>query len=99
MTGGAPGSDDEPDDLQFRSLSAPGLEEDDVFAALHGLPVPSPFWGDGWPAAADRDPDRPWDEAAERRRRHEDLLAKWRDEREGGAGPAARPDGPPAPPP
>lgn len=98
MTGGAPGSYDEPDDLQFRSLSAPGLEEDDVFAALHGLPVPSPFWGDGWPAAA-RDPDRPWDEAAERRRRHRDLLAKWREEREGGAGPAARPDGPPAPPP
>jgi len=70
----------EPDDLQFRSLSAPGLEEDDVFAALRGLPVPSPFWGDGWPAP--RDPDRPWDESAERRRRHEQLLAKWREERD-----------------
>lgn len=64
--------------MQFRSLHAPGLEEDDVFAALLGLPVPGAFWGEGWPAARP-DPDRPWDEAAERRRRHEQLLAKWRE--------------------
>lgn len=89
MTGGAPGPERAPrpepeagpDELQFRSLAAPGLEEDDVFAALHGLPVPGPFWGEGWPAAP-HDPERPWDEDAERRRRHERLLAKWREERD-----------------
>ena len=26
-----------PDDMEFRTLAAPGLEEDDVFAALYGL--------------------------------------------------------------
>ncbi len=59
----------------FRSLAAPGLEEDDLFIALHGLPVPGPFWGDGRPAAPA--PDGPWSEAAERRRRHEELLRRW----------------------
>jgi hypothetical protein len=62
----------------FRSLAAPGLEEDDLFLALQGLPVPSPFWGEGWPDRTRRLPG-PWDEAAERRRRHEELLAKWRE--------------------
>jgi hypothetical protein len=61
----------------FRSLAAPGLEEDDLFIALHGLPVPGPFWGDGWPAQPRT--DGPWDEEAERRRRHEELLEKWRE--------------------
>jgi hypothetical protein len=71
----------------FRSLAAPGLEEDDLFVALHGLPVPSPFWGHGWPDRARR--AETWDEAAERRRRHEELLRKWREHpREG------RPPGP-----
>ncbi len=72
------GSD--PEDTVFRSLAAPGLEEDDIFVAMCGLPVPGPFWGDGWEA---RPPgDRPWDEEAERRRRHEELLEKWRAEGE-----------------
>lgn len=65
----------------FRSLAAPGLKEDDLFIALHGLPVPGPFWGDGWPAQPRT--EGPWDEAAERRRRHEELLEKWRE----GSGP------------
>ncbi len=60
----------------FRSLAAPGLEEDDLFVALQGLPVPSAFWGEGWPALR-RDDDRPWCEDEERRRRHEELLRKW----------------------
>ena len=60
----------------FRSLAAPGLEEDDLFVALHGLPVPGLFWGEGWPSPR-RDDDRPWCEEAERRRRHEQLLRKW----------------------
>ena len=72
--------------MVFRSLAAPGLEEDDIFVAMHGLPVPSPFWGEGWPAAPD--PDRPWDEDRERRRRHEEMLRRW--------GPqAGEPEGPP----
>lgn len=61
----------------FRSLAAPGLEEDDLFIALHGLPVPGPFWGDGWPAEPRRPGEGPWDEETARRRRHEELLDKW----------------------
>lgn len=59
----------------FRSLHAPGLEEDDLFIALQGLPVPGPYWGDGWPSQPAHDGS--WDEEAERRRRHERLLDKW----------------------
>jgi len=62
----------------FRSLAAPGLEEDDLFIALHGLPVPGPFWGDGRPASPPAQ-ERPWDEEAERRRRHEELMRRWED--------------------
>ncbi len=70
-------SGSDPRDVPFRSLAAPGLEEDDLFVALNGLPVPSPFWGEGRPWAARDADDRPWDEDAERRRRHEELLRKW----------------------
>ena len=42
--------------------------------------MPGPFWGDGWEAP--HRADRPWDEEAERRRRHEELLEKWRAEGE-----------------
>lgn len=63
-------------DLEFRTAAAPGLDEDDLFAALYGLPVPGPFWGDGVPP--DRpDPDAPWDEDRERRRRHAEVLERW----------------------
>jgi hypothetical protein len=64
------------DDVTFRSLAAPGLDEDDLFVALHGLPVPGLFWGEGRPWAQPDD-DGPWCEEAERRRRHEELLRKW----------------------
>ena len=63
------------DDVAFRSLAAPGLDEDDLYAALQGLPVPSPFWGEGRPWA--RPDTEGWCEDAERRRRHEELLRKW----------------------
>ena len=61
----------------FRSLAAPGLEEDDLFLALHGLPVPGPFWGDGRPSEPRLPGEGRWDEETQRRRRHERLLDKW----------------------
>ncbi len=64
------------DETVFRSLAAPGLEEDDLFVALHGLPVPGPYWGDGWPAQP-RGEAGGWCEEAERRRRHEELMRRW----------------------
>jgi hypothetical protein len=67
-------------DVVFRTLSAPGLEEDDLFAAMYGLPGEGVLWGDGVSVAFDP-VDSPWDEEVERRRRHEALLAKWRPER------------------
>ena len=63
------------DDVTFRSLAAPGLDEDDLFVAMQGLPMPSPFWGEGRPWA--RPDTETWCEEAERRRRHEALLRKW----------------------
>jgi hypothetical protein len=72
-----------PDDLRFRSLAAPGLDEDDLFVAMWGLPARG-LWGEGRPPS--RAPaDEPWDEAAERRRRHVALMRKW----DSGAGPRA----------
>jgi hypothetical protein len=61
----------------FRTLAAPGLEEDDLFAAMYGLPGDGVLWGDGVTSAFDP-VDATWDEETERRRRHELLLAKWR---------------------
>jgi hypothetical protein len=66
-----------PDDLAFRSLYAPGLDEDEIFAALMGLPGRGAFWGDGRPPVGGP-AEPPWDEEAERRRRRERVLARWR---------------------
>jgi hypothetical protein len=63
------------DDVTFRSLAAPGLDEDDLFVAMQGLPMPSSFWGEGRPWA--RPDTETWCEESERRRRHEALLRKW----------------------
>ena len=60
----------------FRSLAAPGLDEDDLFAALHGLPGAGAFWGDGLPTAFPA-PEPHWDETTARRERHETLLRRW----------------------
>jgi hypothetical protein len=69
-------SDPGREELTFRSLAAPGLDEDDLYAAMMGLPIPSPFWGEGRPPARP-DTEGRWCEEAERRRRHEELLRKW----------------------
>jgi hypothetical protein len=67
------------EEIVFRSLAAPGLEEDDLFIALNGLPTPGSFWGDGWTPSPGRSGDGPWDQEAERRRRHEEMLRRWAD--------------------
>jgi hypothetical protein len=69
-------------DFAFRSLAAPGLDEDDIFAAMQGLPG-APLWGQGRPWGA---PEEAWSEEVERRRRHERLLARWPPEAGSGAG-------------
>ncbi|MEQ8833328.1 MAG: hypothetical protein RIB67_02640 [Miltoncostaeaceae bacterium] len=70
-----PASRSLPDDLQFRTGAAPGLDEDDIFIAMLAGAF-SGVWGDGraWPAAG---PDERWSEDAERRRRHDRLLRSW----------------------
>jgi len=65
-----------PPDLLFRSAAAPGLDEDDVFAALMGLPGDGLLWGEALPPVP-AEPDG-WDEERERRRRHDALLRRWR---------------------
>jgi hypothetical protein len=63
------------DEVVFRTLAAPGLEEDDLFAVRAEAP-PGSVWGDGLPPAFAPSDETP-DSDAERRRRHERLLAKW----------------------
>ena len=63
-------------DLVFRSLAAPGMEEDDIFAALLGLPGTGAFWGDAHPSPYG-DPSGDWSEDEEHRRRREEILRRW----------------------
>ena len=63
-----------PEDIGFRSLAAPGLDEDDLLAAIYGPPGADVLWGDGRPPPSASDGS--WDDA-ERRRRHEALLQRW----------------------
>lgn len=86
--GGAGDPDDRiaPDpDMVFRSLAAPGMEEDDIFAALLGLPGKGAFWGDAHPSPY-RQADEEWSEEAERRRRREEILRRWDPEAPGDSG-------------
>ena len=86
--GGAGDPDDRiaPDpDMVFRSLAAPGMEEDDIFAALLGLPGKGAFWGDAHPSPY-APPDEEWSEEAERRRRREEILRRWDPEAPGDSG-------------
>lgn len=76
MTTPRHGPDAPDDELVFRTLAAPGLEEDDLFAAMIGLPGAGLLWGDGRPTAF-APAEEGWDAEAERRRRHEALLRKW----------------------
>ena len=65
-----------PEDLEWKSLAVPGLDEDDIFAAMLGLPGTGAFWGDGRPSPyAPSEPE--WSEEDDRRRRREDILRKW----------------------
>ena len=61
---------------QFSTVFAPGLEEDDLFAAMYGMPGGGTLWGDGVP---DRFPQvtPDWEDDNVRRRRHESMLEKW----------------------
>jgi len=63
-------------DMVFRSLAAPGMEEDDIFAALLGLPGKGAFWGDAHPSPY-RPSEGEWSEEDERRRRREEILRRW----------------------
>lgn len=71
--GREPSGDDE---IVFRTLAAPGLEEDDVFAAMDVLPASGRLWGDGMPSAFPSE-QQPWDTDTERRRRHAEMMTKW----------------------
>lgn len=83
---GAPAPSDPPppgdppplDEQAFRTLAAPGLDEDDLFAALHGLQGRGALWGERgtrtFPPSRDQ---RGWDPVDERRRRHLDVLRRW----------------------
>lgn len=66
-----------PEDLGFRSLAAPGLDEDDLYAAMVGLPAEL-LWGVGRPSAFGPDPETTPPSATEqRRRRHHEVLTRW----------------------
>ncbi len=64
------------EETDFRSLAAPGLDEDDLLAAMQGLPGRGALWGEGRPDAFDPAEPR-WDLQRDRRVRHARLLAKW----------------------
>ena len=73
MNAEPPAARDWDDDLVFRTLAAPGLEEDDLIAAR----VDGRLWGDGRPPAATAEPPDPLDRDGERRARHASILARW----------------------
>lgn len=60
----------------FRTLAAPGLDEDDVFAAMYGLPGTGALWGEGRPAAF-TPPPAGWHAEDARRARHAELMHRW----------------------
>ena len=64
------------DETAFRSLAAPGLDEDDLYAALTaGIPGEL-LWGAGRPSAF-APAEEEWSADAERRRRHAEVLRRW----------------------
>lgn len=64
------------DDVVFRTLAAPGLDEDDLFAAMLGLPSIEALWGEGLPSTFPTS-EAEWDAETERHQRHEALLRIW----------------------
>lgn len=65
-----------PDDVTESAPTAPGLDEDDIFAAILGLPGTGAFWG-SVPASASVQQEPEWSEEADRQRRREEILRKW----------------------
>ena len=65
----------DPDAIVFRTLAAPGLDEDDVVAAMSGLSGPGGCWGDGMPQPVAS--PRLQDTGSERQRRHDEILKRW----------------------
>ena len=65
-----------PEELCFRTLAAPGLDEDEIFAAMHGLPGNGGLWGASMPTAF-APTDQRWSAGEERGRRHRDLMDRW----------------------
>lgn len=64
------------DEVVFRTLAAPGLEEDDLFAAMCADARTDVIWGDGRPTTFPTTLEEA-DGDEERRRRHRELLTKW----------------------
>ena len=65
-----------PDDVTESAPTEPGIDEDDIFAAILGLPGTGAFWGSvPSSAAAQQEPE--WSEEADRQRRREEILRKW----------------------
>ncbi len=62
--------------MAFRSLAAPGLEEDDLVAARYGASRPDAIWGDGRPSPFPACGGESADDDANRRRR-EEILRRW----------------------
>ena len=65
-----------PEDPETAPPVAPGLDEDDIFAAILGLPGTGAFWGSGNPSASAQ-PKPDWNEEDERRGRREEILRRW----------------------
>ena len=65
-----------PDDVTESAPTEPGLDEDDIFAAILGLPGTGAFWG-SVPASPPAGQEPEWSEEADRRRRREEILRKW----------------------
>lgn len=62
----------DPDAVRFRTLAAPGLDEDEIFAVLEV----GALWGQGMPTASPVAAPRPED-GDERGRRHRAALRRW----------------------
>ncbi len=66
----------ESDDPPERTPVAPALDDDEIFAAILGLPGAGAFWG-SVPASPSAQQQPEWSEEADRRRRREEILRKW----------------------
>jgi len=65
-----------PEDPETAPPVEPLLDEDDIFAAILGLPGTGAFWG-SVPASPSAQQEPEWSEEADRRRRREEILGRW----------------------